>query len=284
MSISTFRLVGSVLLGLNLWGVAQAQTWVLTDTRRQVWADTSYTPAEWQFGAHSAAALKRYVTGDGRPMAISITCEWQGIPGSIAAGASFPVSVKLEQRQNTQTGYTPSLKLYAGQEGGAESDGPEVVTGWREGPVTHTASGQLTAPRGGPGAFYIRAHCGPKDYVNVYYIYRLDPGAAAPAPAVPAAPAAAPAGAVNGVWAGAWQTDFGAMRLQVEGGRVVGRYDYKNGRIEGVIEGNTMRGRWVQDNAQGGFIFRLSPDGRSFDGRWGRGASETDGGPWAGRR
>lgn len=43
---TSFRRVGSVLVGLSLWGAAQAQTWLLTDTRRQVWADTSYTPAE----------------------------------------------------------------------------------------------------------------------------------------------------------------------------------------------------------------------------------------------
>lgn len=159
-----------------------------------------------------------------------------------------------------------------------------MVTSWREGPVTRTASGQLTAPRGGPGAFYIRARCGPKDYVDVYYIYRLDTGAAVATPAAPAAASAPAAGVASSTWAGDWRTYFGTMRLQQEGGRVTGWYDYKNGRIEGMVEGNTVRGRWVQDNAEGRFIFRLGPDGKTFEGSWGRGASESDGGPWSGRR
>ena len=53
----------------------------------------------------------------------------------------------------------------------------------------------------------------------------------------------------------------------------------------GVMRGNVLVGRWTDASSSGGFTLAFSPDGRSFAGTWGRSlASNTDGGPWLGRR
>ena len=57
----------------------------------------------------------------------------------------------------------------------------------------------------------------------------------------------------------------------------------KNGRIEGTVQGDVLRGKWYQSNGSGSFEFRLSADGRSFLGRWGTGQTLT-GGSWNGTR
>ena len=54
--------------------------------------------------------------------------------------------------------------------------------------------------------------------------------------------------------------------------------------LGGTVQGDTLRGQWTQENAAGHFAFRLSADGRSFRGSWGRGAADSDGGPWEGTR
>lgn len=84
-------------------------------------------------------------------------------------------------------------------------------------------------------------------------------------------------------WAGGWSSDFGRMSLQQSGSRVSGSYDFKGGRLEGILQGGTLSGTWKQTNGSGRFEFRLSADGRSFSGRWGYGQT-LSGGSWNGRR
>jgi len=84
-------------------------------------------------------------------------------------------------------------------------------------------------------------------------------------------------------WSGGWTSDFGRMRLQQNGGRVTGSYDYKGGRLDGTVQGSVLSGRWTQTNGSGLFEFRMGADGRSFSGRWGRGET-LGGGAWNGRR
>lgn len=84
-------------------------------------------------------------------------------------------------------------------------------------------------------------------------------------------------------WAGAWSSNFGRIRLQQNGSRVTGAYDYKGGRLEGTVAGNVLQGRWTQTNGSGLFEFRMGADGRSFSGRWGNGET-LSGGDWNGRR
>ena len=272
---------------LAFWTPAQAQNWTLVETKRVVKADTSHPAAEWRVGDHASAALKQWIDADRRRMTISATCSWQGIPGGMAPGTNFPVSVKIEQLQNSQTGYDTWVKLYPGEEGGNEGDGPGALASWRESAVTHSERGTFRAPRGSKQRFYIRAQCKVAgDYHETWYYYRFDQGVAAqPAPPRPqTAPSSSPAAAAVPSWAGGWASNFGAMRLSQQGSRVTGSYDYKGGQIDGQISGNTLRGRWTQDNASGHFVFHLSGDGRRFDGSWGRGGADSDGGAWQGTR
>jgi hypothetical protein len=84
-------------------------------------------------------------------------------------------------------------------------------------------------------------------------------------------------------WAGTWSTDFNRLVLTQIGNRVKGTYDFKEGRLEGVVEGELLEGTWTQSNGSGRFEFRLNPDGRSFKGRWGYGKSVAQG-AWNGTR
>lgn len=280
-------IVVAAMAGLAHGEVVLAQGWTLTDTRRVTKADTSYTPAEWKVADGGVAALKQWVDRDGRRLAINTTCSWKGVPGGFKPGEVIPVSVKIDQRQNTQTGYDSWVKLYAGEEGGNEADGPDAAAGWREGAASRTASGQITVPKGSARAFIIRAHCKVAgDAHDTLYVYTWRDGLAATgggvgaaAPPGPGTPAAAHDG-----WSGAWSTNFGAMTLSQAGSQVTGRYDYRGGRIEGRLDGRVLRGTWIQDNARGHFVFRLAADGRSFQGRWGRGSADSDGGDWQGSR
>lgn len=257
---------------------AFARSWTLVETRRVVHADTSSAPAEWKVAKGSAAALKTWTTTDEKKISISATCSWSGIPGRFKAGAAIPLSVRIEQMQNTETGYDSSLKLYAGEEGGSEGDGPDVLAGWREGVVSYAAKGSVTAPRGSNRRFYLRAQCKVAgDSHDTYYFYRYAANTSASPKAAPPVPA------VSG-WGGQWKTSLGDMRLTQTGQRASGKYDFKGGHIEGVIKGDELRGRWTQDNGSGHFVFRLSADGQQFKGEWGRGKSESGGGDWSGSR
>lgn len=87
-------------------------------------------------------------------------------------------------------------------------------------------------------------------------------------------------------FAGRWNTTWRTMEISISGTRVTGRYDYQNGRIEGVVRGNVIEGRWYQDNRpQGGsFRFELSADGKSFSGNWNYAGDSGWKGAWNGTR
>jgi hypothetical protein len=83
-------------------------------------------------------------------------------------------------------------------------------------------------------------------------------------------------------WTGTWQTywrDGGAiLRLQQRGSTVLGTYPLYEGSIEGSVEGRELRGSWSQIGGSGEFTFALSPDGKSFMGRFDNGEW------WTGKR
>jgi hypothetical protein len=90
---------------------------------------------------------------------------------------------------------------------------------------------------------------------------------------------------------GTWNTNFNKMVLQQTGYNVSGNFDYNNGKLVGVIYGNTMTGTWYQDpdnngtyESTGKFIFVFAPDGTSFKGTWGYGESFTNGSLWNGTK
>jgi hypothetical protein len=68
---------------------------------------------------------------------------------------------------------------------------------------------------------------------------------------------------------GVYKTDFSEMSLEANGNQVTGTYQYKGGRINAVLQGNTLTGTWIQTNAQGRFEFVFTDDFSSFMGKWG---------------
>ena len=109
-----------------------------------------------------------------------------------------------------------------------------------------------------------------------------------PAPVATATPTAtAPATVSNCSWTGTWSTTFNTMRLTQSGSAVTGTYDYNSGRINGTASGATLSGRWDEGTetpgGDGGFVWTMSADCKSFSGSWGYGASST-GNSWTGTR
>ena len=68
---------------------------------------------------------------------------------------------------------------------------------------------------------------------------------------------------------GVYDTDFKELTLRQNGSHVSGTYKYQNGRVEGVLSGYTLIGRWTQSNGQGRLVFEFKPDGSGFNGKWG---------------
>ena len=59
------------------------------------------------------------------------------------------------------------------------------------------------------------------------------------------------------------------MRLVQTGRRVRGLHRLDPSYvIDGTLEGNVLKGTWSSPNEVGEFLFELSEDGRSFQGRW----------------
>ncbi|MFC7400388.1 mechanosensitive ion channel family protein [Chelatococcus sp. GCM10030263] len=73
-------------------------------------------------------------------------------------------------------------------------------------------------------------------------------------------------------WSGTWDTkwrDGGAqLILEQNGTQVTGSYPLYNGRVEGTVEGDELKGRWTEDGRSGEFLFVQGPDGHSFMGRF----------------
>ena len=84
---------------------------------------------------------------------------------------------------------------------------------------------------------------------------------------VPAAAGAAPSSkgcdGFNGVWTTQW-TGGGPVMLTLSGNS--GTYDWKNGKVNGTVNGNVFAGTYAQDNQTGTFQFTLSPDGNALAG------------------
>jgi hypothetical protein len=90
---------------------------------------------------------------------------------------------------------------------------------------------------------------------------------------------------------GAWRGDFGPVELQQEGNRVWGTYEFKEGQLEGTLEGNRLEFRWWEgaagqpydgaaENQRGDGYFIVAEDGRSLEGKWRIEGEETLDGEW----
>jgi hypothetical protein len=85
-------------------------------------------------------------------------------------------------------------------------------------------------------------------------------------------------------WDGVWESDFGRVRLTHEADRVHGSYEgASHSTIEGAMRDGRLEFRYREPNAAGEGRFRLSEDGRAFDGEW-RQDDRTEWAPWRGRR
>ena len=93
------------------------------------------------------------------------------------------------------------------------------------------------------------------------------------------------------IWTGKWESaEWGTMDLTQTGNSVTGIYSWDEGRIDGTVDGNVLRGIWSEapsytppDDA-GDFEFTLSSDGNSFTGNWRYGSSGEWEGDWSGER
>lgn len=78
------------------------------------------------------------------------------------------------------------------------------------------------------------------------------------------------------------------MNLTENNGNVTGTYSYKNGRINAKkieIPGSTiLEGTWTQSNNSGWLKFKLSSDGRTFNGEWGYTKGSSAEGSWNGTK
>ena len=91
------------------------------------------------------------------------------------------------------------------------------------------------------------------------------------------------------VWAqrsgrsGVFTTNFNDMVFNWDGNKVTATYDFRNGRIEGTLNGHTLTGRWTQDNARGRIVFEFNDDFTEFTGKWSYNDNEPTSSGWDGK-
>src|SRR5215813_13420204 len=81
---------------------------------------------------------------------------------------------------------------------------------------------------------------------------------------------------------GRWDSNFHEMDLHQQGTKVWGRVGYRDGSLDGTIEGDLLRFRWYQrDHRQSGRGYlQMSPDGQHLEGRWGYDQDDDGAGRW----
>jgi hypothetical protein len=95
----------------------------------------------------------------------------------------------------------------------------------------------------------------------------------------------------TGQLSGTWKTSFGMVTFTQAGNDVTGSYTHDNGKIEGTLEGNILRGSWSESPSYkppkdaGDLEFTFSEDGRKFTGTWRYGFDkQTWDGKWTGTK
>ena len=86
---------------------------------------------------------------------------------------------------------------------------------------------------------------------------------------------------------GDWDSNWGKLKLMQNGKRVYGPYTgFRHGSISGEQDGDLLLFHWIQkENEQSGHGYlRLSPDGKTMEGRWGYLKSYDNGGSWSAKR
>lgn len=106
-------------------------------------------------------------------------------------------------------------------------------------------------------------------------------------------PAVLSSQAVSCDWSGDWALDWGKwdgkehkddkMTLTQTGDRVTGSYTWHEGKIDGKITGDKLKGKWTEKDNNGQFEFTMISDCKSFEGVWGYLNGIGDG-YWNGKR
>jgi MscS family membrane protein len=81
----------------------------------------------------------------------------------------------------------------------------------------------------------------------------------------------------TGSWDSRWRGGGAVLDLRQEGNRVTGDYPLYNGRIEAEAQGRELRGRWIEGDRFGTFLFVMAEDGATFMGRFDTGEWWTGG-------
>ena len=82
---------------------------------------------------------------------------------------------------------------------------------------------------------------------------------------------------------GVWDTNWGQLKLQQNGGHIHGTYKgFRSGSISGDADGDLLVFRWTQMESRqwGRGYLKMSPDGARMEGRWGYKKNYTNGGRW----
>ncbi|HQP75493.1 MAG TPA: OmpA family protein [Acidobacteriota bacterium] len=97
---------------------------------------------------------------------------------------------------------------------------------------------------------------------------------------------AAPKG--SGDISGTYESSYSLFHVRQQGTALAGCYEYKDGILEGAIEGRVMKIQWTEegDGNAGPAILVFAPDGNSFRGFWWRGSDKeaAPAGNWDGRK
>ena len=91
---------------------------------------------------------------------------------------------------------------------------------------------------------------------------------------------------------GRWESNWGDMVLSQQGSRVTGTFAYRNGSLEGRLDGDLLLFDWKQPGnkaegvlaAHGKGWLRVSQDGQVLEGVWGYRERRKGGGTWRAER
>lgn len=72
-------------------------------------------------------------------------------------------------------------------------------------------------------------------------------------------------------------SNWGPVSLEQHGCTVSGRYSYRDGRIDGTLEGNLLRYAWTESDGAGRGVFAVATNGELI-GTWGVGSDDASGG------
>jgi hypothetical protein len=125
-------------------------------------------------------------------------------------------------------------------------------------------------------------------YDTLYPSLLLTPYSGDVAAASTSSPGSGTATTTNNI-TGTWNTDFGKMVITQSGSTVHGEYDHDDGKLDGILSGKTLTGRWSESPSYkgpsdaGGVVLTFSDNYASFSGTWGYDQAST-GGSWSGTK